>query len=83
MTAPIPDEVAIAALELVLKPLGTSLRHYEPRHKVAAIEAMRGVLMAERERETERCIAAATADACGACKAYGEWDRAIRQGGEA
>ncbi len=47
---PIPDAVVIAAIELVLKPLGTSLRHYEVRHKTAALEAMRGLLMAERER---------------------------------
>jgi len=46
----IPDEVCIAAIEIVLKPLGSTLRHYESRHRVAAIEAMRGVLTAERDR---------------------------------
>ncbi len=56
---PIPDEVCIAALELVLKPLGTSLRHYMPVHKADAIAAMRGVLTAERERwdDCEQCAA--------------------------
>lgn len=51
----IPDAVCIAAIETVLKPLGTSLRHYEARHKIAAVEAMRGVLQAERERAESFC----------------------------
>lgn len=40
------DDPAVAALEAVLKPLGTHLRHYEARHRDAAVEAMRGVLAA-------------------------------------
>jgi hypothetical protein len=48
---PIPDEVCLAALELVLKPLGTSMRHYSmQKTRQGAIEAMRGILQAERER---------------------------------
>jgi hypothetical protein len=39
---------ALEALEAVLKPLGMQLRHYEPRHRDAAIEAMRGVLSAAK-----------------------------------
>lgn len=35
---------AVAALETVLKPLGMHLRHYEARHRDAAVEAMRAVL---------------------------------------
>lgn len=50
----IADAVCIAALELVLKPLGTSLRHYMPASKAAAIEAMRGVLAAQDEQSRER-----------------------------
>jgi len=50
----IPEAVVIAALETVLKPLGTSLRHYMPTSKAAAIEAMRGVLAAQDAQSRER-----------------------------
>jgi hypothetical protein len=43
------------ALELVLKPLGTSLRHYMPASKAAAIEAMRGVLAVQDAQSREQC----------------------------
>ena len=56
MTGPhrIPDEVCAAAIDLVLLPLGTALRHYMPVHKTQAIEAMRGVLLAQRDQDVER-----------------------------
>jgi hypothetical protein len=51
MAEPIPDAVVIAAIELVLKTLGSaSIHHYMPDPKADAIEAMRGLLTAERER---------------------------------
>jgi hypothetical protein len=51
MSDVIPDAVVLAALDLVLrKPLGTSLKNYMPQSQADAIAAMRGVLMAERER---------------------------------
>lgn len=49
MTDTVSDEVCTAAIELVLRPLGTSLRHYMPVHKADAIAAMRGVLQAHTE----------------------------------
>ena len=49
----LPDEVCIAAINLVFKPLGTSLNHYMPVHKSAAIEAMRGVLLAQRDHNLQ------------------------------
>lgn len=50
MTSPtqsetIPDEIVMTALNTVLKPLGTNLRHYMPVHRDEAIEAMRDVLI--------------------------------------
>ncbi len=57
----IPEPVAIAALETILRPLGTSLKHYMPVHKAAAIEAMQGVLAAQAEHERERCAKIAAA----------------------
>lgn len=61
----VPSEVAEAALETVLKPLGTSLRHYEARHKEACLTAMSGILTAtqERARIEERERAAKIIDA--------------------
>lgn len=50
----IPDEVAIAALETVLKPLGMKLAHYMPASKAAAIEAMRSVLSSVQQRERDK-----------------------------
>jgi hypothetical protein len=51
MSDVIPDAVVLAALDLVLrKPLGTSLKNYMPQSQADAIAAMRGVMMAERER---------------------------------
>jgi hypothetical protein len=48
--ATIPEPVAEAAIDTILKPLGTRLRHYMPVHKAEAIKAMQGVLAAERDR---------------------------------
>lgn len=45
----IADEVVIAAIEAVLKPLGSALRHYMPSAKAVAVVAMRAVLMAHGE----------------------------------
>lgn len=46
----IPDAVAIAAIETILKPLGTSLRHYMPASKAAAIATMKTLLAAQQQR---------------------------------
>jgi hypothetical protein len=51
----IGDAVVFTALETVLKPLGTSLKHYMPVSRAEAIKAMRGVLQAVRDQERERC----------------------------
>ena len=54
-TDQIPDAVCLAALDLVLKPLGTAMRHYTmPPIRLAAITAMRGVLLAQRDHDVER-----------------------------
>lgn len=42
------DERATEALNAVLKPLGTNLRHYMPVHRDEAVKAMRKVLEDER-----------------------------------
>lgn len=48
----ISDAVCIAAIETVLKPLGSaSIKHYMPGPKADAIAAMRGVLTAQAERD--------------------------------
>lgn len=43
-------DAAIEALNAILKPLGTHLRHYMPVHRDATIAVMRDILVAERER---------------------------------
>lgn len=49
--ATIPEPIAEAAIDLILKPLGSAaLRHYMPLHRANAIKAMQGVLAAERDR---------------------------------
>lgn len=42
------DDEIMALINDVLKPLGTSLRHYMPVHKAEAIAAMRKVLSDDR-----------------------------------
>lgn len=49
----IDESVAEAAVETVLKALGTSLRHYMPETKKAAIVAMGAVLANERDRSAQ------------------------------
>lgn len=47
---PIPDEVVLAAVETMLKAVGNPvLRYYMPGTQARAMEAMRGLLTAERE----------------------------------
>lgn len=46
---------ALDALNAVLKPLGTNLKHYEVRHKDAAVLAMHKIILAERERCAAVC----------------------------
>ena len=45
----ISEEDVVRAITALLTPLGTSLRHYMPIHKAAAIAAMRKVMEGERE----------------------------------
>lgn len=60
----IPDAVCLAALDLVLKPLGTAMRHYTmPSIRLAAITAMRGVLLAQQDRNVERASEASSISA--------------------
>ena len=53
MAQPIPDEVCIAAIDIVLKPLGSQLRHYMPGQKAGAVKAMRGLLQAQRDHDAD------------------------------
>lgn len=47
----IPDAVCIAAIEMALKPLGMSMRHYTALGRSEVIAAMRGVLVAQADRD--------------------------------
>ncbi len=75
----------IEALNTILKPLGSNLRHYMPVHRDAAIEAMRKVLEAERE-QIASMVECDCCDVCGESPGYpkcaNEIAALIRKGGE-
>lgn len=47
---PITDEEALAALDIILRPLGSATRHYTPQSREAGIKAMRFVLQADPDQ---------------------------------
>lgn len=53
MSDPLPDEVCAAAADLILKPLGSQLRHYMPGLRAAAIEITRAVLQSVRDHDAD------------------------------
>lgn len=73
----IPDDVVVAAVETMLRSVGNPvLRYYMPASQAKAIEAMRGILTAERQRALDKIeevrvspawSGRAADDICGAC----------------